>query len=1468
MRRIVLCIFLIFLGLLFLLVRGGKGMRQGEGGVSGGGAPVAGGLPVPVEALPPVAGEWDRGKEDGRERLVPEGGRGRGGAFRILSCTPSQCVLEFSLPEYTLGEERDEEGRLWSVLQVEGTPLRNCAGQPQLPWFSLSYGTLPGSEVSVEWRAEEVEERPAPWPKPGTGPQFSSEPRKKSLALEEIPAEYGTVGQDGLPAAWLSPAYQIRDIQGTTVSLVPCQYDFQKGVYRMATRGVLVLRSTATEHPQADAQQDFARLQRSFFVNGEEFLADEASPVGTLGVLIPSAWKDSEALEQYLQWRRSLGWKVLEASYPQETGEGRDAVLQQARTWYEREGATHLLILGDLRQIPPYQFSSADSYPLTPYRENCTDVPYALLAGEGDLAYPDLFLGRLPVGDLNSLEAYLTGLVRYEQGAEAQDAWTRRGIYLGSADTAICWPYQGKSDWENVSRQKTLMEEAGILASSASFPEPSTGNLHCPEEVAAALNQGASLLLYLGHGHCLSFETTNFHSLIAKTLSPAGRAAFWMTPVCDAGRLDHAMAEGGDECSDSYFPLGQALFENAAGDFAALGAVMGSATTFWDPTIVQLDSFGESVAESRGPYRLATTGAYAARGMVESLAFCENYRAAYQEAKQEGTTMVNGGYTAKDAIYHAWSIAFLGDPSALLRVGRQSPLEVAYRWQEGKLHCQVTGLPGEEGETRAVSQSIVALEQQGELCAGRTDEAGEVILSPTILKGALWGEIRVLDGSAPLRAFRIPLTDSNGDGVVTNEEMVQWLSLWRQEYAGEEESQEAQALLAAAVRQWQEGVPPREGDSEEATEAGEVPSPRMEKVTLPLTDSALAAAAGAGLPLLSRGTESFVVRANGEEQDWLVAKNIQADEVSPFVPESPARSAGEIRERMEEMSRSGWPFFRLSRLGTTASGEPLVALRVSFQEEEQAAGDGAPLPQIALCAGLAGEDAASVGTLMAFLEAAWQARNGEGENALGKALERCVLWVAPLLNPEGYQEGKPQNAQGVELEWGFPVKAGTLAQGDPLGWKKSWPHPSCQGTLYLPPQAEQLAVIRWLTLRHPTAVVLLKQGDTSLSCAEGTAQALGEAWARKGGLPTPGTFSQRYPSAGRFPQWVDEYLEIPSLELSLDAQARQEANAYLQTLLEVVEEGQGGTVRDEETGEPIPYARAFRREDGLSAVADSQGNYFLPLAPDSLGFQAEGWEEGTSPHLTASSLPLLLPLPKQGRFLPGIPESLSFLGRNLPAYALARLSWEEGEGRWEGQEESGALCRQGEGFLDLLWLASPAENPFLTLTVTPSPEATGEIALGATLFTQEQGIQLRRRVLLAPVEESFTLSWKRGWNLLSVPMEGIRPEDLPAEAWFCWRQNGFQPFLGSSLIPGEGYFVRFASPGAKTLTGGWTDQGERLLERGWHLLGPLSPHFPQEDSPVYTMGKEGWIPVAPESRALKPGEVHMRLLPKDGLVTP
>ncbi|MGN0866898.1 MAG: C25 family cysteine peptidase [Oligosphaeraceae bacterium] len=1469
MRRI-LCIFLIVLGLFLLVTGAGRALRRGGIPAASPEVSVSPMIPPPpVEALPPAAGEWRVRRQEG-QNISPGEGLGRRGPFRILSSTPSQVVLEFVLPDYSLVEETDEEGRVWSALQVEGTPLRNCIGQPQVPWFSLPYGTLPGAEVSVEWRAEGVEVRAAAWPRPGTGPRLSSEPRDSSTTPLSLPDGYGMSSPNGLPeAAWLSPVYQIRDIQGTTVSLTPCQYDFQEGVYRIATRGTLVLRSTATEQPQVDAQQDFARLQRGFFVNGEDFEAAESAPVGTLGVLIPDAWRDSEVLALYLQWRRSLGWEVLSACYPQETGEGRDAVLQQIRSWYEQEGASHLLILGDLRQIPPYQFSTDTFSYQTPYQTLCTDVPYSLLAGENDLSYADLFLGRIPVHDQAALETYLAGLVRYEQGEDARDEWTRRAIYLGSGEEADCWPYQGQTDWANVARQKNGMESAGILDSSTDFQDPSEDrNLNCPGALQVAVNDGASLLLYLGHGHCLGFVTTNYDSRYAMNLAPSGRAPFWMTPVCDAGRLDHAMAEGGDACTDSYYSLGQSLFENENGDFAAVGAVMGGGSTYWDPPIVQLDSFGESVAGSRGAERLSTTGAYAARGMVESVAFCENYRTAYQEAKQEGTTMSNGAYTAKDGIYHAWSIVFLGDPSALLRVGPQSALEVAYQWREGKLHCQVAGLPGEDGENQPVPQSIVALEQNGEVCGGRTDEEGVVVLSPASLKVALWGEIRVLDGSAPLRNFRIPLSDGNGDGVVTNQEMHQWLALWRQEYAGAEESTEAQALLTAAVRQWQDGVPPREAVSGGEESAGEIPASRLWKVKLPLTDSTLETAAGAGLPLLSRDDESFVVRANSPELDWLAAKNIQPLETASFSPERPARSVAEIQERMEEMSRRGWPDFRLSRLGSTASGEPLLALRVSLREEEDAAADTTPLPQLALCAGLSGEDADSVETLMAFLEAIWDARNGKGDIALRELLDRCVLWVAPLLNPDGYETGTPQNARGVELEWGFPVDKGTLAQGAALGWEELWRHPSFRGTLSLPSQPEQLALARWMMLRHPSVLVLLRQGDTSISCAEGASLALGDAWSKKAGLPTPVTLAQRYPSTGRFSQWVDEYLEIPSLELSLDAQARQEAAALLRTLLEVVEEGQGGTVRDGETREPVPYARISRQEDGLSVRADHEGNYFLPLAAESLVFQAEGWEEGTSPDLTASSLPLLLPMPERARFLPGVPESHSFLGREIPAYSLARLSLDAGGLLEEPETETGALCRQGEGFLDFLWLTAPAWKAPLTLTVTPAKDAPGEIALEATLFTQTQGEQSRRHVLLAPVRESLALSWKTGWNLFSVPMEGVLVDELEADAWFCWRQGAFQPFTGRLLTPGEGYVAHFPAAGSKTLYGGGTDQGERSLEAGWHLLGPLSPRFPSKDSPAYTMGAEGWRSLLPDTRMLTPGGVYFRRLAKPGLVAP
>ena len=1427
------------------------------------------GEPLPP-VLVPMAGQPHRGMTGAGISSTPSRGR-EWGAFRILSSSPGELSLAFSLPEYRLDEEVDGEGRAWSVARVESIPLRNCQGRPQVPWFSFSCGFPPGVQVSLEVREGAWEERKAPPPRLGAGPALHGAPPPNA------PTE---PGEGSEPLAWLSPSFQLRGIQGRTVSLSPFQYDGERGVYRILTRGTLVLRSTAEEFPTADAQGDFAQLQRAFFANGDSFREAPSTQVGTLGIVVPSEWRDSPALDDFVAWRQSLGWRVLLAEYPLETGEGRDAILQQARLWYQQEQASHLLLLGDLGWLPPYQFSSNAPYS---YRGHCTDVPYALLEGEEDKSYADLFLGRVPVDGLQPLETYLEGVVRYEQGEEGEpedgQPWSRRALFLGSADVAICWPYQDKTDWESVEAQGTLWEESGILdpGSPRFYDSSATSPLYCPDQVAAAVDQGASLLLYLGHASCINFTTTGFDARYARRLAPRGHAPFWLAPACMAGRLDHARPQGNDDCSASLYgtySLGQALFQNSSGDFAALGAVMGSGSTFWDPTIVQVEAFGREVASSRGQSRLATLGAYAQYAMAEAVAFCENYRDAYREAKASGeTTMDNGGYTAKDGIYHAWSMAFLGDPSALLRIGPQEPLQVDCQWNGGSLHCQVTGLPGTDGEPRSVPQAAVALALDDAVLAGRTDETGGLALKPPqgSLEESLWAELRVLDASGPFLRLRIATVDADGDGAVTNGEMHRWLLRWREEFAGAEESPEARSLLAAAVRQWQEGVPPGEGSSEGEPEAvGEVPAPRLLKMTLPLSASLLEEAAGAGLPLLSRREGAFVVRVNQGEHDWLLSKGVEPLEVAPFPVEPPAREWASLQKRLEEMSRLGWPFFRLSPLGPSASGKPLLALRVSFQGEEGE--PTSPLPHILLCAGASGDESQSVEKTMEFLEEAWEASLG-GNPALRSCLEQCVLWVAPVLNPDGYDLGTPQNAAGVELEWGFPVASGTLAQGDPLGLDTPWRHPAREGSLPLPPQPEQKALARWLALHHPTLAVLLRQGDEALAGQDDVALALGDAWSRTAFLPPPVPSQERYPASTRLPQWIASYLEIPTLELSLPQDDTRTASALFLPLLEAALKGQGGTLRDGESQAPLPYGRAWRKEDGLGVRADRRGNFFLPLESLGMRFQAEGFQEGDSPDLEPSSTPLLLPLPERGRFLPGILETHRVLGKNIPPYSLARLSLPQGSvaaspGEW------GAFCRQGDGFADFLWLEPPKkeDSPWeATLLLPARLEDDGtpleEVAWEATLYADGTDTPSRRHLLLAPVRQRLPLAWKAGWNPLSVPLEGIPRESLGAERLLQWRQETFQPYEEPLLSPGTGLLAFFPFAGKTTLEGAWTDQEERPLEPGWHLLGPLSSHLSQDEEGTVFSATPG-VFLLQGRETLVPGGAYWRHLSSPARVAP
>ncbi len=1490
-RSLLLCAFLCLMAALVVLLclRG----RNRTDASSGDGVALSQGEGVLAAEEPAVLEEYESSQED--EDAVPGerlslSGRERG-PFTILSSTPQETLLEFELPEYALEEIVDEEGVLHSRVELPGSMTRNALGAPQAPYYVVPYGTLPDARVTVDLQDAAYDFVDAEAPLAGTGPTWASDGRSVS---EPQPMELAN--QETL---WRSESYQLRGIQGVNVSLAPFFYDEEAGGYRVLTRGVVRIRSSAIQEPEADSQSDLATMQRHFFRNGESFRSVERASVGVLAVVVPDAWKEDDLLAQYVAWKKSLGWEVLVGAYPSDTRETASAIKAWIQEQYNQEGLTHLLLLGDSAMLPPFQHctSKDDGDTAGLY----SDQPYSFLAGND--SYGDILWGRIPVDSQAMLESRLAGYLEYERGDAWTDAgWTQKVVCLGSAESTDAWPYDGKMDQEIVGAQRQKLADAGIVNGGTLFWDPSTNSsLSCPRKVKESLENGTGTVLYLGHGAaCVQFATTEFstyNSYIlndpetgtwkrvecgALSLSMGSRAAFWMTPVCDVGNLDHAREGYADKsCRNNFsswtnyrYSLGQALFQSPNSGLSATFAVVGGGATYWEPPMAQMESYCDDLAKSRGTERLGTQGAYAMDSLWESLRFCENYA---QNYAKENAGNPSSSYDAKDGAYHVRSINFLGDPTAVVRQGLQSELSVQCALRFGGMTVTVSGLPESAGgENKAVRGAVAALVANGELDACRTDAQGQatLALSPYEASEASESEplsiaLRVLDGSGPYVEQRIPWLDKDADGTVSIQEYLDWQFLWHDAYPGDEASgDEAQALQAQA-RSLRKQFPATETIAEN----------RGQLWTLNWSDSLASTLAGAGIPLVARDANAGTlrVRLNPSECVWLIEQGVFPISREDAVSSTPSRTVAQLCQRLAEMSKKGWPCFQLSHAGADNAGTKLPILRVAFGEESDSADR--VRPQILFLSGLSGDEACAVEGLMAFLEKCWSAREAseDASDELSQTLRKCVLWVAPVWNPSGYDEGLSANDAGVELEWGYPLEPTPLAKGGAAGLSGDWSYPSIQGTLAAPPQPEQSALARWLARCQPDLILSLRWGDSCVAYAGDTAQALSESWKTAcESLPAAQASQNRYPASGRFLEWSGAWLECPALELYLPKEScGNTAPAMLAALLkDLASKGRGGVVRDAATNEPIPYAWVSNGASQCTARADSRGRYYLPLASagDCL-FQAEGFSSATSELLEADSSAgaVCWMAPQENRLLPGVPQERSFQLRNLPENGCFRLEAPEG---WtlervleEGDGDAAADIGKASNVLEVSWSESRESACVSVRIVSPSDSECAEVVLKGSVLVSESASWEGQWALPVPSCEKFELSLPAGWSAFSVPLEGVRAASLGAGALFRGEDGRIVPAAEELLLPGRGYFVCRETSGVLALSGAAPLEVRLPVEAGWQFLGVTSEHLPESTEGQYPVDRHAFRQLDAES-LLAPGSARMRYLESPAVVFP
>jgi hypothetical protein len=463
----------------------------------------------------------------------------------ILSVTPQSTKVEYVLTNYD-ESSIDVNGTECTYYEIPGSIFLMEKGFPQLPTDRRSV-IIPDRAATtftiLDAEYETIESLPV---MPSKG-HFT-----RNIDPNSVPYEFDEFYQTNnwYPSQniLLDVPYIVRDLRGQTIQFNPMQYNPAEGKLRICKRIVVealndpnaqAVNPFIRNHPLINVNREFDGVYKSLFLNYGigEYDYTPIEETGRLLIIYPTAFASN--ITPFYDWKVQRGLETLLAEYPTQTGTGAAAIKTYIQNLYDSpEGLTFIILVGEANQIPTLygQYEGAPSDPC-----------FVKLAGND--AYPDAFISRISPTSATNLDYVLWKLIKYEKfpdiGPEA--VWYLKG-------TGVASDQGSPPDWQRAEWLRDMLMNNMYFTEVDQIYDPGA----TASEVTTALNDGRSVLNYIGHGSGTSWGTTGFGNSHIYQLSNGYKNPFIIDVACVNGdfTMNECMEEAWIRAGDTNNPKG------------------------------------------------------------------------------------------------------------------------------------------------------------------------------------------------------------------------------------------------------------------------------------------------------------------------------------------------------------------------------------------------------------------------------------------------------------------------------------------------------------------------------------------------------------------------------------------------------------------------------------------------------------------------------------------------------------------------------------------------------------------------------------------------------------------------------------------------------------------------------------------------------------------------------------------------
>lgn len=558
-------------------------------------------------------------------------------SIKLLDGNPSTSVLNVHLDGFNLSPVLTPRGEAFTVSVGDATPLLE-KGMPDLPKITASLIIPDQANMMVEVTAASYMDFPNIEVAPSKGNILrntdpSTVPYTYSKVYD-IDAFYPT------EQTALRDPYIIRDYRGQTVVVNPFSYnpvtknlrvyyDITLTVKENGTSGVNTL---IRNNPSNVLTSDFNNIYYNHFLNAG-VQASRYTPLVEQGNMLIISYGDfMDEMQPFIDWKKQTGMPV-EMVDVSTIGTTSSAIKTFVADYYANNGLAFLLLVGDHAQVPTVTTGDL---------AGPSDQAYGYLAGNDH--YPDILVGRFSAETAQHVTTMVNRTVMYEQNPDVSYDWFSKGVGIASDqgpgdDNEYDYEHMGniRNDLLGFT-YSTVAEVYDGSQGGGDLPGNPT-----PQTVAVELNDGRSIINYVGHGSDVSWGTTGFSNSDVNQLTNNNRWPFIFSVACVNGNFT------GQTC----FAEAWLRAANNDGPTGAVATMMSTINQSWDPPMEGEDEMDDILIESYSDNIKRTFAGIAVNGCLKM-----------------NDTYGQDGYDMTDT----WLV--FGDPSVMVRTAMPESLAV------------------------------------------------------------------------------------------------------------------------------------------------------------------------------------------------------------------------------------------------------------------------------------------------------------------------------------------------------------------------------------------------------------------------------------------------------------------------------------------------------------------------------------------------------------------------------------------------------------------------------------------------------------------------------------------------------------------------------------------------------------------------------------------------------------------------